>query len=187
MDGAPAAGKLAKASVYIIVDPDFEKENPSPSFMNKKDADVIYQYVVNGGVLVLMANDSGNVEFKHFNQLAGRFGIKFNENLRHDVKGREFEQGAVVFDKKNPIFKTTSKAYIKQLCSQTIQKPASPIYSENGETLISVAKVGKGTVFAVGDPWLYNEYVDGRKLPAAFENYNAAEDLVKWLLKQSTR
>jgi unsaturated rhamnogalacturonyl hydrolase len=187
MDGAPAAGKLAKASVYIIVDPDFEKENPSPSFMNKKDADVIYQYVVNGGVLVLMANDSGNVEFKHFNQLAGRFGIKFNENLRHDVKGREFEQGAVVFEKNNPVFKTTSKAYIKQLCSQSIHKPATAIYRENGETLISVAKVGKGTVFAVGDPWLYNEYVDGRKLPPAFENYKAAEDLVKWLLKQSTR
>jgi unsaturated rhamnogalacturonyl hydrolase len=40
-------------------------------------------------------------------------------------------------------------------------------------------------VFAVGDPWLYNEYVDGRKLPAEYPNYNAATDLVKWLLKVS--
>jgi unsaturated rhamnogalacturonyl hydrolase len=36
----------------------------------------------------------------------------------------------------------------------------------------------------VGDPWFYNEYVDGRKIPAEFENYLAAEDLVRWLLKQ---
>jgi unsaturated rhamnogalacturonyl hydrolase len=32
---------------------------------------------------------------------------------------------------------------------------------------------------------LYNEYVDGRKLPADYENYKAAEELVKWLLKQT--
>jgi unsaturated rhamnogalacturonyl hydrolase len=40
-------------------------------------------------------------------------------------------------------------------------------------------------VFAVGDPWLYNEYLDGRKLPAEYPNYKAATDLVKWLLAQS--
>jgi unsaturated rhamnogalacturonyl hydrolase len=48
--------------------------------------------------------------------------------------------------------------------------------------IIAVAKFGKGTVFAVGDPWLYNEYTDGRKLPADYENSQAAKDLVKWLL-----
>jgi unsaturated rhamnogalacturonyl hydrolase len=36
----------------------------------------------------------------------------------------------------------------------------------------------------VGDPWLYNEYVDGRKLPAQLENYKAAEDLVRWVVQQ---
>ena len=51
-----------------------------------------------------------------------------------------------------------------------------------GKIIMSVAKYGKGKVFAVGDPWFYNEYVDGRKLPAEYENYKAAEDLVKWLL-----
>jgi unsaturated rhamnogalacturonyl hydrolase len=48
-----------------------------------------------------------------------------------------------------------------------------------------VAKVGKGTVFAVGDPWIYNEYIDGRKLPAELENFKAAEDIVKWAISQS--
>jgi unsaturated rhamnogalacturonyl hydrolase len=49
---------------------------------------------------------------------------------------------------------------------------------------MSIAKIGKGTVFAVGDPWFYNEYFDGRKLPASLENYKAGEDLVKWAIKQ---
>jgi unsaturated rhamnogalacturonyl hydrolase len=34
---------------------------------------------------------------------------------------------------------------------------------------------------------LYNEYTDGRKLPADFDNYKAADDLVKWLLSQSKK
>ena len=44
--------------------------------------------------------------------------------------------------------------------------------------IMAVAKYGKGAVFVLGDPWLYNEYTDGRKLPAEFENYQAACDLV---------
>jgi unsaturated rhamnogalacturonyl hydrolase len=50
---------------------------------------------------------------------------------------------------------------------------------------MATAKFGKGTVFAVGDPWFYNEYLDGRKLPAQYPNYKAATDLVEWLLKQA--
>ena len=50
---------------------------------------------------------------------------------------------------------------------------------------MAVAKYGRGAVFAVGDPWLYNEYVDGRKLPPEFENYKAAQDLSSWLLGRS--
>ena len=58
------------------------------------------------------------------------------------------------------------------------------VYKENGEVLMSFARLGRGTVFAVGDPWFYNEYVDGRKIPAEYENYQAAADLVQWLLAQ---
>jgi unsaturated rhamnogalacturonyl hydrolase len=49
---------------------------------------------------------------------------------------------------------------------------------------MALAKYGKGTVFVVGDPWLYNEYTDGRKIPAEFENYKAGKELVKWLIQQ---
>jgi len=49
---------------------------------------------------------------------------------------------------------------------------------------VAIAKYGSGTVFAVGDPWFYNEYTDGRKLPPGYDNFKAANDFVKWLIAQ---
>ena len=66
-----------------------------------------------------------------------------------------------------------------------MSKPASSVLEHNGDHVMAVAKYGRGTVFAVGDPWLYNEYTDGRKLPPEFDNYKAAQDLAAWLLGQS--
>ena len=43
-------------------------------------------------------------------------------------------------------------------------------------------KYGKGYVFAIGDPWIYNEYIDNDKLPVGFENHKAAENLTDLLL-----
>jgi unsaturated rhamnogalacturonyl hydrolase len=55
--------------------------------------------------------------------------------------------------------------------------------TDKGDVIIATANVGKGRVFAIGDPWLYNEYVNAHKIPMSFENFNAAKDLAKWLLK----
>lgn len=187
LNEAPTVNNLKNAAVYFLVDPDWPKENKNPKYIEPAHIEAIYQYVKNGGVLLMLANDSNNVEFTRYNQLAERFGIHWNENLRHDVKDDIFEQGAVDLQKAKPVFTTAKKGYIKQLCTQTIKAPAKTIYSENGETIISMAKVGKGTVLAVGDPWFYNEYVDGRKLPMEYENYKAATDMVKWLLQQSKK
>lgn len=185
LDEAPTAENLKNASVYILVDPDWPKENKTPNYIGQKHADALYQFVKKGGVLVLLANDSNNVEFTHFNQLASRFGIRFNENMRHDVIDNKFEQGMIYFNA-STIF-GQRKVFIKQMCTLTLDKPALSIYRENGEDLVAYARVGKGLVFAVGDPWFYNEYVDGRKLPAIYENYQAAETLVQWLLKHAVR
>lgn len=185
LDEAPTASGLAGASVYFLIDPDWPKENKSPNYIEDKHIEVIYQYVKNGGVLVLMANDSNNVEFTNYNKLTKRFGIQWNENMRHDVIDNQFEQGALLMSKGNPVFKEGRRVFIKQLCTQSISAPATSILSENNETIISVSKVGKGLVFAVGDPWFYNEYLDGRKLPSRFENYAAAEELINWLLKNA--
>ncbi|NCD71214.1 DUF4350 domain-containing protein [Mucilaginibacter agri] len=184
LDVAPTVANLKGSNVYIIVDPDTKKENPQPNYMSDKDADEIAAWVKAGGVLVLMANDSANVELPHFNILAGRFGMHFNNDLQnHVIDDAHFADGAVVMTN-NPIFKTTKTAFLKDVCSIELKGNAKPAFkSTNGATIAAIVKYGKGIVFAVGDPWLYNEYVNGR-LPANFDNDNAARDLAKWLLSQ---
>jgi unsaturated rhamnogalacturonyl hydrolase len=72
--------------------------------------------------------------------------------------------------------------FLKEVSALQIKAPAKSLVTKDGDIIIATANVGKGRVIAVGDPWLYNEYIDGRKLPAEYENYKAAEDLAKWLL-----
>jgi unsaturated rhamnogalacturonyl hydrolase len=190
---APTAERLKKASVYIIVDPDNEKESPSPNYPNPGDIQAIYDWVKAGGVLLLMSNDSANAEFLHFNKLAERFGIHFNLDDRNQVMGNNFEQGAFSMTGQDGIFKTTRKIYIKEISTLRLSEPARARYTApkagNGgdktpDVIMATAKIGKGIVFAVGDPWFYNEYLDGRKLPAEYENFNAANDLVKWIITE---
>ena len=182
---APTAGNLKKAAVYIIVDPDDEREVPAPHYPGAAELVSIEEWVRGGGVLMLMSNDSANAEFTHFNLLAEMFGIQFNYDDYHKVTGNHYEMGAFQLKGQDEIFPTTHKIYIKELSTLQLSPPAQPYYTDQGHVIIGVAKVGKGTVFAVGDPWFYNEYTDGRKLPADYENYNAARDLVQWLLLQA--
>ena len=182
---APSPKNLKGANVYIIVDPDTEKETASPNYIESAHIDAIYNWVKEGGVLLLFGNDSGNVEMTHFNQLVKKFGIQFNNDSRNKVIGSQFEMGAFSIPANHTIFKTPKKIYIKEYSSQTVVKPATAAFTDGKTVVMSVAKIGKGTVFAVGDPWFYNEYFDGRKLPATLENYKAGEDLVKWAIKQT--
>jgi unsaturated rhamnogalacturonyl hydrolase len=129
--------------------------------------------------------DADGAEFAHFNLLAGRFGIHFNEDSRNRVQGNDFAAGAIRAPAGHPIFRTAREFYLKEICTLTVAPPARPVIVDKGEVIMAVARFGRGTVFAIGDPWLYNEYVDGRKLPAKFDNYKAAQDLSKWLTQQS--
>lgn len=182
---APTAQNLNNTAIYIIVDPDSKKENPNPSYIQPKDADEIAAWVKKGGVLLMMANDSANVELPHFNTLANKFGVNFNNELtNHVIDDAHFEDGGVTTTG-NLIFKTAGKIYMKDVCSISVSGPAkSVLKNKDNATIIASAKYGKGTVVAVGDPWLYNEYSNGR-LPAAlgFENDKAANDVAQWLLK----
>ncbi len=182
LDIAPTAANLKNASVYIIVDPDHKKDNPNPNYVSDDNIKVITDWVKAGGTLVLMANDSANCDLQHFNKLAEVFGIKFTDKSINMVKNDVFEQGAVLPGNSNPIFKTTKKMYLKEVSALELHSPKNANAVKDGDVIIATANSGKGKVFVVGDPWLYNEYVDGRKLPAEYENHKAAEDLVKWLL-----
>jgi unsaturated rhamnogalacturonyl hydrolase len=180
----PDPDVLGSADVYIIVDPDTKKESPNPKYIVPDDVKVIADWVSKGGVLLLMANDSANVELKHFNTLAEKFGIHFNDDLRNHVKDdQHFEDGAFTIDSYNPVLITAKKIFMKDICSLTITPPASAALQDGDAVIIAISHFGKGTVIAVGDPWLYNEYTNGR-LPKSFENDKAANDLTKWLIQQ---
>ncbi|WP_426581199.1 glycoside hydrolase family 88/105 protein [Mucilaginibacter sp. R-33] len=181
---APDDINLKKASVYIIVDPDIPKENPDANYIEEPHIKAISNWVKNGGVLVVLNNDTGNAEFTHLNKLMAKFGISFNLNSVNRVVGRNFEQGAINIPSDNSIFKTAHKVYIKELSTLQLTKPAVPRLINSKDIIVATAKYGKGTVFAVGDPWFYNEYTDGRKLPSEYDNFKAANDLVSWLVKQ---
>jgi unsaturated rhamnogalacturonyl hydrolase len=75
---------------------------------------------------------------------------------------------------------------LKEISTLSVISPARPTLEDNGDMVIAVSKLGRGTVFAVGDPWLYNEHVDGRKLAPEFDNAKAARDLARWLIQQSS-
>ena len=184
---AVTAEKLKDADIYFIIDPDWPKENKNPNYILPEHIDAIYEWVKAGGVLMMFANDSNNVEFTRYNQLAEKFGIHFRENYRNMVKGTEFETGTFSIPNNHPIFKTATKIYLKEICTLDVKASAKAVLTDKGDVIMAVSKVGKGTVFAVGDPWLYNEYIDGRKIPMELQNYKAAEDLVQWLIKQSKK
>jgi len=185
LSDAPTARNLKGANVYIIVDPDTKEETENPHFVEAQHVKAVADWVKQGGVLVLMGNDAGNAEFDHFNELARAFGIQFNKDSRNRVQGNNFVEGKVNVPAGHAIFKTARELYLKELSTLNVSKPAEVLLQHDGYNVIAVAKHGRGTVFAVGDPWLYNEYVDGRKLPPEFDNYKAAQDLSRWLLERS--
>jgi unsaturated rhamnogalacturonyl hydrolase len=184
---APTTSNLKNTSIYIIVDPDNEKETDKPNFFNENDIAQITNWVKAGGVLVLMGNDAPNVELTQFNKLAAKFGVKFNGVTKGRVPvATNFETAKVDVPQGTEILKTAKNIFIKEYSSLTLSGDAKVILKDaDGEAVISTTKYGKGTVFVIGDPWLYNEYVDGRKLPAKYENYKAATDLVIWLAQMA--
>jgi unsaturated rhamnogalacturonyl hydrolase len=182
---APTAQNLKGAGIYIIVDPDTETETEKPHYVEPAHVKAVADWVKSGGVLVLLGNDAGNAEFDHFNTLAKEFGIQFNKDSKNRVQRDNFVEGLVKVPAGNAIFKNARSLYLKEVSTLALSKPAVSVLDHNNDVFMAVAKHGRGTVFALGDPWLYNEYTDGRKLPPEYDNYKAAKDLAAWLLERS--
>jgi hypothetical protein len=178
----PSAAALDKINIYIIVDPDTTTESKSPNYIMPDDIKAITKWVKDGGVLAILANDAPNCEFCHLNQLAKQFGMTFNHVTLHPVTGTNFEMGASVNLPAHPLFNGVTKIYIKEVSDINLSGTAKAILTENGKVLIAENKFGKGYVFAIGDPWIYNEYMDHDRLPESFQNRKAAENLTDILL-----
>ncbi len=184
--GEPLERDLENIDIYIIVDPDTTSENPEPNYISGRDIKVITNWVRNGGVLVVMANDAPNCEFSHLNGLMKEFGMHFNHVTLHTVPGDNFERGASVNLPHNDLFSNVRKIYLKEVSDIGLSGNAQPVLTENGKVLMAQSYYGKGYIFAVGDPWIYNEYIDHWRLPPGFDNKKAAENLTKILLMKAS-
>ena len=188
LEAAPTKDNLKNTSIYLMVDPDTEKETDNPNFIQPKHIKAIASWVNSGGILVVMANDTLNVEFEHLNQLTETFGIHLNGDSKSKVYNDKYEMAAFIIPSNDAVFKTAKKVYLKEVSSLQLSKIAKPILVHQTEKYIvgAAAKIGKGTVVVIGDPWFYNEYLNGRLgYSSGWDNDKAADDFVKWLFKQS--
>ncbi|MBV8672619.1 MAG: DUF4350 domain-containing protein [Acidobacteriaceae bacterium] len=182
---APTLENLKNAQYYIIASPDIPVKNPHPHYVQPHDAEQVAEWVKQGGVLVLMDNDPANADVEHLDLIADRFGIHFNSVLSHHVVGEDYPAGQIKVSGGGPIFHEPHTLYMKDTCTISIEAPAKALLKDKGDIMIASAKYGKGTVVAVADPWLYNEYTDLHKNPPAQDNYGAGREFVRWLLEQS--
>lgn len=180
--GKPTTAVLSKINVYILVDPDTTSETTYPNYISTSDIKVITQWVKKGGVLAVLANDAPNCEFTNLNRLMAEFGMTFNHVTLHPVTGKEWEMGASKDLPEHPLFDGVSKIYIKEVSDINLSGTAKAILTENGKVLMAENRFGKGYVFAIGDPWIYNEYIDHAILPESFTNRKAAENLTDLLI-----
>lgn len=180
----PNSESMKGVDIYIIVDPDTTKENPSPNYIEANEIEYLKKWLANGGVLLLMANDGPNCEFTHFNQLAEVFGFQFHPQTLNPVLNKQYDMAAETNFPNHPLFLGVNKIYMKEVAPITLSKSAKSVLidKESGEFIIAETQYEKGYVLAVGDPWLYNEYIDHWVIPESFENLKAANNLVDYLL-----
>ncbi len=192
LDHAPTAADLKSAEIYVIVSPDIPALNPSPHYMDKASAEAIEAWVRAGGVLVLMENDSEHADQTHLDLLSDRFGLHFNPVTVNKELGNDYTNTLIQIPAgTGGIFKQAHTAVMKETATLTISGPAKSLLTHtNAEspepfTVMAVSHLGKGLVYANVDPWIYNEYTDGRKLPLHEDNFAAGEELVHWLVTQA--
>lgn len=186
----PTQKDLSRSQFYLIVSPDIPVKNPNPRYMTAHDADEIAAWVKQGGVLVMMENDPPNADIAHLNLLADRFGIHFDDVLHHHILGEHIEDGRMPVTPDGRLFHESHTLYMKDTCAISLRSPAESLFRDRGDVVMATAKYGRGTVFAAVDPWLYNEYTDGRKNPHIyneFDNFAGGEEFVQWLLQQRPR
>jgi unsaturated rhamnogalacturonyl hydrolase len=167
------AASLQGVNLLIVVDPDTPEETPEPKYIEDSEIDVIAKWVNDGGRLVLLGNDKGHAEFTHFNRLASRFGIQFLEETYPKVSGKAI----LIATGKHPIFEGGLQAYLVEVAPLKLVAPAEPMLTHEGTDVMALAHVGRGMVFALGDPWLYNEYIERN------DNVRIATNLFRMLLE----
>jgi hypothetical protein len=168
------AKSLRGLDLLIVADPDIPAEAADPRYFSPDEAAAAEQWVKAGGTLVLFGNDPGNAEFKHFNGLARRFGIDFQEKVHKEENG--LVKLAITAPPNHRAFPGGLTFYAVQVAPLAVTtKDAEVLLANNGAPLMVLVRHGKGQVLALGDPWIYNEYIGTR------DNYRIAESLFRFL------
>ncbi|GGA59849.1 hypothetical protein GCM10011507_09210 [Edaphobacter acidisoli] len=185
---APTLVDLKRAQIYVIASPDIPVKNPHPHYMDKASARAIAAWVRGGGVLLMLENDPANADIEHFNTLSDIFGIHYNAVLANHVVGADYPAGSVAIPEGTGVFAHSHLGYMKDTCTITTSRGAKAVVTKDSNVMIAEAKYGKGTVLAVVDPWVYNEYVDHRNhLPVQYDNFASAIDMAGWAVKQAEK
>jgi unsaturated rhamnogalacturonyl hydrolase len=173
---ALTAGSLTGVQCLIIVDPDTPKETDSPHYVSESEVKAVAQWVHQGGRLILLGNDKGNAEFYHFNRLAKEFGIEFVEDTIPKMAGK----GILKAEGQGPIFEGSPKFYAVELAPLRLltQSGADVLLSYESTPVMVLVHSGRGLVFALGDPWIYNEYINRE------DNREIARKLFAMLLRK---
>jgi unsaturated rhamnogalacturonyl hydrolase len=186
LDHAPRAEDLKGVDIYVIASPDIPALNPNTHYMDKASAEVIDAWVKAGGVLVIMENDKRIADQTYLDLLSDKFGIHYNPVLRNEELNNDYANTIVnIPANTGGIFKHAHKALMKETCTITVSAPAKAILVDKGDAFMAVAYPGKGVVFANVDPWIYNEYTDGRKTPLDEDNFAGGQELTHWLVNEA--
>jgi unsaturated rhamnogalacturonyl hydrolase len=182
---APTLKNLAHANIYVVVPPDVPLWNPKPNYIQAGDAAQVAQWVRQGGVLLIIANDPLNTDLPGLDRLAKPFGIQFQNVTRFHQTDTDPHSLGKMDVPVGPIFHSAHKFFMKDTTDLSLSGDAKSALTYNNIVVMASAKYGKGTVFAVVDPWIYNEYTDGRKPHMeGFDNYAGGWELVRWLIEQ---
>jgi unsaturated rhamnogalacturonyl hydrolase len=191
LDHAPRAEDLKGVEIYVIASPDIPALNPNPHYMDDASVAAIEAWVKAGGVLVLMENDSEHADQTHLDLLSDKFGIHFNPVTRNREVGDDYSTTMVAIPAgTGGIFHHAHTGVMKETCTISVYAPAKSVLNQPAgkgvsETFMAESRFGKGVVYANVDPWIYNEYTDGRKLPLGEDNFAAGLELTKWLVTEA--
>lgn len=192
INSKPDSKNLKDCNVYIIVDPDNEKDCATPNKMDEGAAVDILSWVENGGRLLVMLNDKENCELSAMNILLNKVGIHANEVSvltndllnRPDSKPVSYDNFALSKFAKHPVFKDARQTIMRGTCTFTLTGNAKQMLTtDEGECVMAEAQYGKGKVIVVADPWIYNEYIGHLLLSDDYNNEDIARNLVNYLVK----
>ncbi|MCC6293269.1 MAG: DUF4350 domain-containing protein [Bryobacterales bacterium] len=169
------AKSLAGIGTLIVADPDTPAETATPNLITDAEVSAAAEWVEKGGTLILLGNDPGNAEFARFNTLARRFGIEFLEKKHIDGEGKSKLTLATA---SGGWFTPGLKFYAVDVAPLRVTPGgAETLLAERATPILVSLPVGSGRVVALGDPWLYNEYLYTQ------DNRRLAEELFRKLLR----